>query len=226
MPTSSSAETKTKKRIVTLPYALVLSLALAVSAAGVVAFRGAGRWLVSEDRLEHADAIVVLSGSMPYRAEGAADLYRAGYAPEIWLTRPLSPRNELAGMGVPYVAEEDYSRAVLTRRGVAAGAIRILPGEIVDTEQEVEEIRKEMGQEQKTTIIVVTSPQHTRRVRALWRRLAAPNQKAIVRAAPEDPFDRDHWWRNTRDAYAVVREFLGLANTWAGLAVRPHAPGR
>jgi hypothetical protein len=33
----------------------------------------------------------------------------------------------------------------------------------------------------------------------------------------------DHWWRNTRDALAVVREILGLINLWAGLPVRPHS---
>jgi hypothetical protein len=83
-----------------------------------------------------------------------------------------------------------------------------------------------MRGEGKSKVIIVTSPEHTRRVRALWRRLAGANQRAIVRASSEDPFDRDHWWRNTRDAYAVVRELLGLANAWAGLPVKPHSVAR
>ena len=41
----------------------------------------------------------------------------------------------------------------------------------------------------------------------------------MVRAAPEDPFDPRHWWRNSRDALDVVREVLGLLNAWAGLPV-------
>jgi uncharacterized SAM-binding protein YcdF (DUF218 family) len=202
-------------------FAFLVVLVLAV--AGVFAFRGVGRWLVREDPLARADAIAVLSGSMPYRAEGAADLYGQGYAPEVWLTRPVSPSQELARMGIRFQGEEDYDREVLTHSGVPENAIRILPSEIVDTEDEIREITTEMRNSRDTTVIVVTSPQHTRRVRALWRRLAAPNQRAIVRAAWQDRFDRDHWWRNTRDAYAVVREALGLANTWTGLAVRPHA---
>jgi uncharacterized SAM-binding protein YcdF (DUF218 family) len=225
MVTNSSAETKIRKRIITSRRALILSLVLAVCASGVVAFRGAGRWLVREDPLSPAEAIVVLSGSMPYRAEGAADLYRGGYAPQVWLTRPESPAGNLAAKGIPFIGEEEYSRELLIRSGVPASAVHILPDEIVDTEQEVEEITKEMSDERKARVIIVTSPQHTRRVRALWRRLAGPNQRAIVWGAPQDPFDRDRWWRNTRDAYSVVREFLGLANTWTGLAVRPHAPG-
>ncbi|HUJ29679.1 MAG TPA: YdcF family protein [Candidatus Acidoferrum sp.] len=204
---------------------IVAALALfAVLSAATAMFRGVGRWLVREDPLAHADAIVVLSGSMPRRAEAAAAVYRAGYAPEVWLTRPANPADELAAMGIRYVSEEDYNSQVLVHQGVPTSAIRILPDEIVDTEQEVDEISREMRSLGKSHVLIVTSSQHTRRVRALWQRLAARDQEATVRAAPEDPFDRDHWWRNTRDAYSVVREILGLMNTWAGLRVRPHSP--
>ncbi len=45
----------------------------------------------------------------------------------------------------------------------------------------------------------------------------------MVHGAHEDPFDPDHWWRNTRDVLSVVRETLGLVNAWAGLPVPPHS---
>lgn len=210
----------TRRRVIALAIALLLILA------GIFAFRGVGRWLVRQDPLARADAIVVLSGSTPYRAEGAADLYRDRYAPQVWLTRPESPVGALAAMGIPYTGDEDYNREVLIHDGVPAAAIHILPAVVVDTEQEIEEISRVMRDGRTSSVIIVTSPQHTRRVRALWRRLAAANQKAIIRAAPEDPFDADHWWRNTRDAYSVARELLGLANAWLGLPVRPHSPAR
>jgi uncharacterized SAM-binding protein YcdF (DUF218 family) len=203
---------------------LVIVLAILAVAAGVTAFRGAGRWLVREDPLVAADAIVVLSGSMPQRAEGAADLYRTGYAPEVWVTRPDSAESDLAAMGIRFIGEEEYSRQVLIHQGVPAGAIRILPDPIINTEEEIEEIARQMQISHKSHVIIVTSAQHTRRVRTLWSRLAASNQIATVEAAAEDPFDRDHWWRNTHDAYAVVREMMGLMNAWGGLTVRPRSP--
>lgn len=227
MLTNSSAEAKIKTRIIiTLSRALVLLLLLAVALVSVAAFRGVGRWLIREDPLASADAIVILSGGMPYRAEGAADLYGEHYAPQVWITRPESPAPDLAAKGISFIGDEEYSREVLIHGGVPASAVLILPGQIIDTEQEVEEITSEMRDERKTKVIIVTSPQHTRRVRALWRKLARPDQRAIVRAAQEDPFDPNHWWRNTRDAYSVVRELLGLANAWTGLPVRPHSPSR
>jgi uncharacterized SAM-binding protein YcdF (DUF218 family) len=214
---------RSASRILTRRRAIIAAVILAIIAAGIVAFRGAGRWLVREDPLARADAIVVLSGGLPYRAEGAANIFRHGYAPQVWLTRPESPSPALAAMGIHFVGEEEYNREVLIHQGVPAAAIRILPGTIVDTEQEIDEISREMRSDGVSSVIVVTSPEHTRRVHALWARLAASNHKAIVRAAPEDPFDPNHWWRNTHDAYSVVREFLGLANTWAGLPVRPRS---
>jgi len=201
-----------------------LAALLALIAGAVLAIRGAGRWLVREDALEPADVIVVLSGSMPYRAEEAARLFRLGYAREAWVTRPLSPAEELAGMGISYTGDEDYNRQAMIRLGVPAASVRVLPGVITNTEQEIELIAREMRQEGKRRVVIVTSPQHTRRVRVLWDRLAGKGLQATVRGAPQDAFDRDHWWRNTRDSYSVVRELLGLANAWAGLPVRPHSP--
>ena len=200
----------------------ILSVIALFSIVAIIAIRNAGRWLVREDAIAPADVIVVLSGAMPYRAEGAAEIYAKGYAPEIWVSWPESPAAELSSLDVKFVGEEEYSRQILIAEGVPATAIRIFPDTIIDTQQEIEEIAREMRRAGKSRVIIVTSPQHTRRVRALWNRLAGKGLHASVRAAYEDPFDADHWWRNSRDALSVVREFLGLLNAWAGLPVHPH----
>ncbi len=202
----------------------MLLLALVVLSL-ISAFREAGVWLVREDPLARADVIFVLSGSMPYRAEEAANIYRKGYAPEIWVSHPLGPSEDLQELGIHYVGEEEYDREVLIHEGVSESAVRVLADEIVDTEQEMQAASKEMRATGKRRIIIVTSPEHSRRVRALWRKLGLKDSMAIIRAAPEDPFDAVYWWRDTRDALAVVREYLGLMNVWAGLPVRPRSGG-
>lgn len=207
---------RNKLRIATL----IVAAALAIAA--TAGFHGAGRWLVREDPLGPANVIVVLSGSMPYRAEEAARIFRMGFAHEVWITHPESPGGQLAAMGIHYTGDDEYSREVLVHEGVPESSVRILPGTIIDTEQEIEEVAREMRREKLTRAIVVTSPPHTRRVKVLWRELAGPNLHCIVRAAYQAPFDAAHWWRNTRDVYAVVREMLGLVNAWIGLPVQPH----
>ena len=195
----------------------VLAFLFLLAAAG--ALFHAGRWLVVEDPLQKADAIAVLSGRMPLRAEEAAALYRAGWAPRVWVTRPPGPGRELEILGIDFVGEDFYSVRVLLRLGVPADAIRVLPPEAVNTAVEMDILAQRLEQSGGRSLIVVTSKAHTRRVRTLWRMLAKPGQGMIVRTATDDPFDPAHWWRNTGDALEVVRELLGLANAWAGLPV-------
>ncbi len=190
--------------------------------AATVAFRGVGRWLNREDPLSHADVIFVLSGAMPQRALEGAKVFAMGYAPEVWLSRPDSPADELASLGIHFAGEEDYNRQILIHEGVPEAAIHILPEQVVNTEEELQEVGREMRRNGKKTIILVTSPQHTRRVWTIWQKLVGSDPKATIRSAHEDRFDPDHWWRNTGDVWSVIHETLGLMNAWAGLPVPPH----
>jgi uncharacterized SAM-binding protein YcdF (DUF218 family) len=200
----------------------VFVLLLLLVVLGFFAGRNAGHWLIREDALQPADVIVVLSGGLPYRALGAADIYKSGYAPDVWVSYPLGPQQELSNLGIHFVGEEEYNREILVHQGVPEKNVEIFSGQIINTEEEVEEIAREMKVQGKRTVIIVTSPEHTRRVRALWNALAGGELKAIVRGAPTDPFDANHWWRNTPDSLAVTREALGLINVWSGLPVRPR----
>jgi len=188
---------------------------------GLVAFLGVGRWLVLEDPLVKASAIAVLSGGMPLRAMEAAKLYRDGYASEIWLTHSSEPGETLGEMGISFVGEDDYNTRVLIHEGVSREAIHVLETPVVNTADEIKAIGSALAREKDRTVIIVTTKAHTRRVRLLWRRLAAGKGRAIVRAASGDSFDPRHWWRTTSDALDVVREVLGVLNAWAGLPLHP-----
>jgi uncharacterized SAM-binding protein YcdF (DUF218 family) len=202
------------------PFAWLLLLAVLVAGA-VTIFLKIGQWLVVEDLLEPADAIVVLSGGMPARAMEAADLFRRGVAPEVWLTSPAGPEADLKALGIAYRGEQDYNFEILTHLGVPPSAIKVLGDPIVNTQDEVQVVAEALRRSGKGKVILVTSPPHTRRVRRLWKELVGGGPRAIVRLAPQDPYDARHWWRNTRDSLTVVRETLGLLNAWAGLPVQP-----
>jgi len=202
-----------KRRILRL---LAGILALIILLAVLLAL-SVGRWLVAEDPLAKAQAIVVLSGRLPMRALAAAQLYRAGLAPEIWLTRSAEPAASLAALNIPFDGEDVYNTRVLLHEGVPPQAIRVLPGFIVNTADELTEVAAALPGDKSGAVIIVTTKVHTRRVRALWKRIANGRGRAIVRAAPNDPFDPAHWWRTSGDALDVVRECLGLLNAWAGM---------
>jgi uncharacterized SAM-binding protein YcdF (DUF218 family) len=210
---------------VSRPLSRTLLFLSAVGGAGlvlvIVIFFGVGRWLVVQNPLVKARAIVVLSGAMPLRAIEAAKLYREGYAPEIWLTHSTEPAETLEEMGIPFAGEDYYDTRVLIHEGVPPGAIHILEPPIVNTADEIKVIAATLARGKDGSVILVTTKAHTRRVRLLWRRLALGQGTAVVRAAAGDPFDPRHWWRSTSDALDVVREVLGLLNAWAGLPLHP-----
>jgi len=60
---------------------------------------------------------------------------------------------------------------------------------------EVREIGEFLRQNNLSSVIIVTSKPHTRRVRAIWNRLVDSDTRAIVRFANDDPYDGSHWWR-------------------------------
>jgi uncharacterized SAM-binding protein YcdF (DUF218 family) len=200
---------------------LAIGFAVVLVLAGIYAFYHAGSWLVREDSLEKSQAIVVLSGGLPGRALAAAEIYRDGYAKEVWLTQPLEPGAAMEGLHLPYAGEQEYSRMVLIEKGVRPGDIRILKPRILNTADELHIVAEALDQQRGAPVIVVTSKAHTRRVRALWEKVSRGHDsgRILVRAAPEDYFDASHWWRSTHDALSVVREYLGLLNVWAGLPV-------
>ena len=199
---------------------LVVSIGGLVVFASII-FLGVGRWLVIEDPLDKAQAIVVLSGRIPMRAKEAARLYNAAYASQVWLTRANEPTASLQEMHIAYIGEDFFNSRVLMHEGVPSNAIRVLEPPIDNTADELRAIAAELEREKGGTVIIVTTKAHTRRVRTLWKKLSGGRERAIVRAAPSDPFAPDHWWRATGDALDVVREVLGLLNAWAGLPLQP-----
>jgi uncharacterized SAM-binding protein YcdF (DUF218 family) len=213
-------QAQTRKPSYLLPATLALTAALMASI--VVIFFGVGRWLVVEDPLQKADAIVVFSGRMPIRAIEAARLFRLGYAPQIWLTRSVEPAASLEAMGIPDSGEDFFNSRVLIHEGVPSSAIVVLEPPIHNTADEIRAVSQEAARRNASTVILVTSKAHTRRVCRLWRKLSGRKSRSIVRAASEDPFDPAHWWRTSSDALDVVREVLGLLNAWAGLPLSPN----
>ena len=209
--------------------ALVLVLVLGLVTASVPgAAGGLGYWLMVADPLEPARAIVVLSGRVPFRAMEAASMYRQGWAPEVWVSKPVYTAEEAAldRLGVTIVREEVYNREVLERLGVPTRAIHVLTQGAQNTAQEVRLIAQELERTGGDGVILVTSKPHSRRVRATWSAIVGASPQAIIRYAKEEPYHSGSWWQNTRDALDVSREVFGLMNVWAGFPVQPDRQRR
>ena len=202
---------------------LLLGAAVLIVAGAVVwSFRNLGFWLVAEDPLVHAQAIFILAGDPPFRAMEAATIYHQGWAPEVWLAPDGRRRRDLAlaELGLEYPGERESNRAVLIKLGVPESAIRTLDTPVWYTYDEVSAAASHLARTGGTTLIIATSQYHTRRVKLLWKKLAAPEQKLVVRPDWRNGFHAGSWWRNSSDALSVVREAMGIFNASFGSPVR------
>jgi uncharacterized SAM-binding protein YcdF (DUF218 family) len=201
---------------------VVAALALVALSALVhgPALRMIGRALVVEDPLGKADAIVVVAGGTPSREEAAAALYRDGLAPDVVLSNQFTPERvrELIAMGARRFDYQGEARVVLERRGVPAQAIVALPSPVKTTEAELKLVGEAAEARGWRRVILVTSPQHSRRVKLVWSRQGPSSIEGLIRVVPGDDFLEGDWWRKRRQAEAVLHEYLGLTAIYLGIS--------
>jgi uncharacterized SAM-binding protein YcdF (DUF218 family) len=196
----------------------LLTVVLVTLLAAVTTFTHAGQWLVVADPVRPASAIAVFGGGFPSRAMGAARLYNEGWAPRVWLTQAAAIEEEaLSEVAAEPIREEEGSRRLLQQMGVPQEAIQVIAGRPQNTVEEVRLIGDALRAAGGSTVILMTSKNHTRRVRAIWHAQFDNTACGIVRYTPDDQFQPDHWWRNSADFKAVAHEWFGLLGVWTRL---------
>ena len=169
--------------------------------------RLAGEFWVLDEPAEHADVIVVLSDDNfnADRAAHAADLYRAGIAPQIVasgrLLRPYA--------GIAEIMERD-----LENRGVPAAAIVKFPHRAANTREEAEALSGLVSARGWKRVLVVTSNYHARRTRFIFGRVFQPSVTVRVSAARDSEFDPSHWWESRIGVKLFFNELLGYSVAW------------
>ena len=198
---------------------LVATVVIAVTMGGY-AFVNTGRYLATEDPLVRADAILVLAGSDVERPLEAADLYNAGYAAHVVLTRetvePAMEGLRQRGIAAPY--EVEWQRSVLVQLGVAAGAVIIPPRIHDNTAQEAQTLRGLASDRGWRRVIVVTSKYHLRRAGLAFRReLRGSNVSIVMRGTRYDRAEPDRWWARRADIRWLLSEVPKLIAYRLGL---------
>jgi uncharacterized SAM-binding protein YcdF (DUF218 family) len=182
---------------------------LVVIAAAAYAFVNVGRWLAPQQPLQKADAIFVLAGTVAERPLEAADLYEAGYAPRILVTRDTPELAVLVAgsRGAPLPQRFELNREMLLKLGVPDSAL-IVPDRIHDnTASEAETLRAVAVKMRWKRVIVVSSTYHLRRVAIACRRqLRGTGIELVLRATRYDPAIPDRWWTRRNDIRWVISE--------------------
>lgn len=179
--------------------------------AGVVYFghglllEKAGRYLYARNELKPADVIVVLGGEPSERVEYGVRLFKEGWARKdrIILTGgPVVGTHTLAGL------MKEQAEAL----GVPGRDIMLADGS-TSTEEDARETEDIVKRQGYRSLILVTSPYHSKRALVYFRRLV-PDVKIISAPAEKSWFRFDGWWKRSRDRDAVLNEFEKLVRLW------------
>ena len=166
----------------------------------------AAEMLVNKDEMKPADVIVVLAGEEEERVLYGVKLFKDDWAkkdriimaggPLVWKYTWASLMKEQAeSLGIPgkKILLEDKSRS---------------------TEEDAlytKEILKKNGFK---SIILVTSPYHSRRASLIFKRVLGSEFKIISAPSDEAWFSVDNWWKKRRDRSAVLNEFSKYLWLW------------
>lgn len=213
-------------------WAVVVALAV-----GVLVYIGrrpiltaVGGFLIAHDPPRSADAIVVLSGSVPDRILEAVDLYQAHLAPSII----LSPEVELPGLaalrarGAALPEHHEQNSAIAQQLGVPAGAIVVIPARSASTVDEIQAAIRYLHAHGIHSVLLVTSKAHSRRAGMIFRGFAGDRLAVAVCASRHDPFAADTWWHSRALVRRVVIEYGKLlaylvVDRWRPRSVVPEA---
>lgn len=187
---------------------VILPVALVLVACAFFVPRGDGfrrfwkRWLVVSVPMAHADALIVLGGEPLARPQEAARLYREGIAPLVFVS----------GVG-----DHMESRRILIRNGVPDAAIRIEPDSF-STFTNARYLRPLLRSDGIRSALIVTSPFHTRRALATFRRVIPGVLFGVTDASIG-------WWSRPEGQGDVNRfaaiEFLKTVEYWLFYGIAP-----
>jgi uncharacterized SAM-binding protein YcdF (DUF218 family) len=168
------------------------------------------RFLDVSEPAQATDYVMVLGGDLETRPFAAAAFLRAGLARKALMANIQPSVDSLDGI---VASEQDLIRAVLVRQGVAPDAIGRLPGkECRSTFDEACALAEFLAAEPDSSVTVVTSSYHTRRVRMIFRKVLGERAVRVhFRGVPSDGFNENNWWHFEGGLLAYLNEYLKLA---------------
>lgn len=202
---------KTKKQIIWRRAAVAI---IAIALLPLLAW-AAAQLLVVHASVSKADAIVVMSGSATFRerAQHAAALFKEGRAPRIVLTNDYMKSSwSQEQQRNPYYYE--LSRDELLRAGVPRENIAVIMSPITGTYDEVVVLKKYADENHLSSLLVVTSAYHSRRVFWTFRHVFQGSGKSIGIDPAETGLETPAaatWWLHRLGWDMVPKEYLKLA---------------
>ncbi|MBI2689241.1 MAG: YdcF family protein [Acidobacteria bacterium] len=167
-----------------------------------------GAYLVKADGPVKSDCMFVLAGDFNgQRIMKAAELYRLGMAPKLFISGPY---------GIYGRSEDELAIAFAKANRTEDVPFIPLPNHGRSTVTEGLEVLPRLRQEGCRSVLVVTSDFHTRRAGRILRRIW-PDLQVRIASAPTVDYDAERWWTNRNYQKTFFFEWTKTAADWIGL---------
>jgi hypothetical protein len=186
---------------------VVLAVIVGVPVVRHAVLKTAGWALVVDEPVGPADAIVLPEWAGSAGALDAADLVHAGIARRVAvLPEPQrASEAELIRRGIHFQDETAALLELLRSLGVVE--IERISTPAAGTGDEAQVISSWSEQRHLGSIILVSSPDHSRRAaRVLRRVLSGRPTKVVIRSARYSSYDPDHWWETRENVRTAIVE--------------------
>ena len=196
----------------------IAGLLLAFLVFGLFLLKNAGVYLVEQDRLQKADAIVILMGSTADRVMEAHDLFKDDMAPLIIIVNNLQLGSDILKQHDVIIPNKaSLSIDALYQLGIDKSHIVLLPGAAASTRDEAEILSVYLQKNELSidTLIIVSSEAHMRRSMMIFEDTFNDNNlNAIILSAPSkySGFNAKKWWTDRESAKQVLMEYTKIAS--------------
>ncbi len=188
---------------------ITFSIIFAVMLVAVITHRpwleGIARFLIVEDELSPADAIVVLGGGGTERVRHSVKLYQSGHSAQIIMTGMTQSIPGVTTTWARFAMQEAVSLA-------APEDAIILEEKATNTSENAEYVKEIMIDRNLKSAIIVSSPYHMRRARMIFRKEFEDREDISLQfsSVEDSNFKVQGWWTRKKDFRRVAREYRTL----------------
>jgi len=172
-----------------------------------------GKYLVVQHPVAKSDLIVCMAGGDVERGLASADLFAGGLAPRIFIARePLPDGLEtLKQKGIAYPESIDRVTMIFRNLGVPESAVIRSDQPVESTLDEAERVGALIQDKKYRSLILVTSPTHSRRAWLTFRKaIPVKDFRITVVPTPYSKFRAEDWWKKRRYVREVIIEYQKL----------------
>ena len=181
-----------------------------------------GNYLIFEHPLTKADLIVCTPGSPLEQSLMAAELYKRGLAPHIFIPEETPPDGLeiLKARGGRYPEASELFITTLKSLNIPVSACTVGKHTVDSIQEEAEEVREVVMEKGYRSIIIVTSPSSARRAYLIFEKVFDGEKlEIIISPSQYSHFKADNWWKRDKYLNEVVFEcqkllYHTIKNVW------------